>query len=301
MPTRPAPLTHASPTSDNQMALPDGRTLGWTQSGDRHGAPLLWFHGSPSSRLDAAPGGPYSDALTAAGVRLIGFDRPGYGLSTSHPDRTLLTVAGDVAALADALELDRFAVAGWSGGGPMALATAALLGSRVTGVALLASIAPAALVDATDLAEAALFSLAGSDPAALTELLGGLAQLMRDDPLGAAWQMLGEHLAETDLTAVSDPAYAAAMAASLGESARQDLLGYAQDLAGLAASWPFTCDQVHQSVVLVHGRADRIVPLRHGQALAAALPDAALQTTDDGHLSVIAHLPALATTLLGSP
>ncbi len=103
--------------------------------------------------------------------------------------------------------------------------------------------------------------------------------------------MLGEHLAEADLSAGSDPAYAAAMASSLRESARQDLRGYQQDLAALAARWPYTPDQVHQPVILVHERTDRIVPLRHGQALAAAPSDAALQTTDDGHLSVIAHLP----------
>ncbi len=100
---------------------------------------------------------------------------------------------------------------------------------------------------------------------------------------------------------MSDPAYAAAMATSLGESARQDLRGYQQDLAALAAPWPLTLDPVHQPVILVHERTNRIVPLRHGQALAAAPPDAALQITDVGHLSVIAHLAALAGTLLGSP
>ena len=123
MPTRPAPLTHGSTTSDDQVTLPDGRTLGWTQSGDAHAAPLLWFHDSPNSRLDASPNGLRQD-LTAGGIRLLGFDRPGYGLSTSHPDRTLRTVADRVTASVDALSLDRFAVAGWSGGGPMALATA---------------------------------------------------------------------------------------------------------------------------------------------------------------------------------
>lgn len=297
MTTTPVATT---PSTDRRLVLPDGRTLGWTESGDPHGRPLLWFHGSPSSRLDAAPGGPYSDALTAAGVRLIGADRPGYGLSTSLPGRTLLTVADDMAALVDHLDLTHVAVAGWSGGGPAALATAVRLGPRVTGVALVASLAPVQLVEPTDLAEAALFALARSDPDGLAQLLAGLGQLMRDDPLDAARQMLGEHLCAADLAAMGNPAYAAAMAASLQESARQDLLGYAQDLASLGAPWPFGCDQVHQPVVLVHGRDDRIVPLRHGEALAAALPDAALQTTEDGHLSVLAQLPALATTLLGA-
>jgi len=113
----------------------------------------------------------------------------------------------------------------------MALATAARLGSRVTGVALFASIAPATLVNPTDLAEAELFSLVQGDPAALAQQLGVLAQLMHDDPLGAAWQMLGEHLAEADLSAGSDPAYAAAMASSLRESP-------AKTSAATSRTWP---------------------------------------------------------------
>jgi len=89
------------------------------------------------------------------------------------------------------------------------------------------------------------------------------------------------------------------MAASLAEAARGDLVGYRQDLQVLAADWPFELAEVRQPVVLVHGRQDRIVPLRHGQALAAALPDAALTTTDDGHLSVVSRLPGLAASLVG--
>lgn len=131
--------------------------------------------------------------------------------------------------------------------------------------------------------------------------LRALAEVMRSDPFTAALSMLGDHLGEADIEAVGNPAYAAAMAASLAAAARADLVGYQQDLVPLANDWPFDLAAVRQPVVLVHGRQDRIVPLRYGQALAAALPDAVLTTTDDGHLSVLAHLPALAATLIGAP
>ena len=301
MTTTPLPDSPTMTTGPAQLTLPDGRRLAWTETGDPQGRPLLWFHGSPSSRLDAAPGGPFSEQLADLGVRLIGADRPGYGLSSSHPGRTLLTAADDTAALADALGLDRFAAAGWSGGGPVALAVAARLGHRVTGVAVLAGLAPPHLAGHEDLAEAALFELALTDPTSLDAQLHSLAEVMRTDPFTAALTMLGDHLGEADLAAVSEPAFAAAMAASLAEAARGDLVGYGQDLATLARDWQFELADVRQPVMLVHGRQDRIVPLRHGQAVVAALPDATLTTTDDGHLSVVGQFPGLAATLVGAP
>src|SRR5437667_4531585 len=92
--------------------LPDGRELAWSEAGDPVGAPVFAFHGTPGSRrqllFDAAP-------LLAARVRFIAPDRPGYGHSTFHPGRTLRDWAGDVAALADHLGIERFAVLGISG------------------------------------------------------------------------------------------------------------------------------------------------------------------------------------------
>ncbi|GAC1445485.1 MAG: alpha/beta hydrolase [Mycobacteriales bacterium] len=300
MTTSQVPNAPANTDPSKVLTTPDGRRLAWTECGDPHGRPLLWFHGSPSSRLDAAPGGPYSAELADLGVRLIGADRPGYGLSATHPGRTMLTVAEDTATLADTLDLDRVALAGWSGGGPFALAVAARLGNRVSGVAVLAGVAPTELAGPDDLAEADLFALVRADPAALAERFRQLADVMRNDPFSAALSLVGDFLSEADLAAVSDPAYAAAMAASLSEAARSNLAGYQQDLDALTADWPFPLTDVTQPVILLHGRQDRIVPMRHGQALANALPNAALTITDDGHLSIVGQLPALANTLLGA-
>ena len=101
--------------------------------------PLLYFHGNPGSRLDFAPDR-YDEALRAAGVRFIGTDRPGFGLSDPKPGRGHADWPADVSALADSLGLDRFAVLGYSRGGRYALACAALIPERLTAVGTLSAV-----------------------------------------------------------------------------------------------------------------------------------------------------------------
>jgi pimeloyl-ACP methyl ester carboxylesterase len=117
----------------------DGRQLTAETSGDPQGRPVFLLHGTPGSRLGPAPRGVM---LYQQGVRLIAYDRPGYGSSDRLPHRNVADVVQDVVAIADALGVDRFAVVGRSGGGPHALACAALLPDRVTRAAALVSLAP---------------------------------------------------------------------------------------------------------------------------------------------------------------
>jgi pimeloyl-ACP methyl ester carboxylesterase len=111
---------------DYRIQLPDGRLLGYAESGAPAGRAVLYFHGHPGARLEA---GFLADPATRANVRLIGVDRPGMGLSTYQPGRRLLDWPADIAALADALAIERFAVVGLSGGGPYALACATRSGT----------------------------------------------------------------------------------------------------------------------------------------------------------------------------
>lgn len=115
-------IATTAPQSDRQtITLPDGRLLGFAEYGQPDGKPLLYFHGYPASRREAAP---IAKEVRERGIRLISVDRPGIGASTYHPGRTLSDYAEDMRALADALELKRFAVLGGSGGGPYAVACA---------------------------------------------------------------------------------------------------------------------------------------------------------------------------------
>ena len=128
------------------VTLPDGRELAYEEYGDPAGDPVLSFHGGLSSRLDAAPA---HQAALDLGVRLLSPDRPGMGRSTFQPGRRLLDWPADVAALTDALGIDRFAVMGWSCGGPYAAVCGARMSDRVTAVGLLSSAVPFELVGTT--------------------------------------------------------------------------------------------------------------------------------------------------------
>ena len=122
-----------------ELRLVDGRTLCAYDTGGREASALVWHHGSPQS---GAPLTPLVEAAARRGLRLVTYGRPSYGGSTPQPGRDVASAAGDVAQIADALGLDRFAVMGASGGGPAALACAALMPERVTGVVCLAGLAP---------------------------------------------------------------------------------------------------------------------------------------------------------------
>ncbi|KAL3959195.1 hypothetical protein ACCO45_007357 [Purpureocillium lilacinum] len=132
-----APSPFSSPRLHQTITLPDGRALGFAEYGDPAGAPILYFHGFPSSRLEAQP---VASMLSLLGVRLIALDRPGFGLSSPQPGRRIIDWAEDVRSFARGVGVDRFAVLGTSGGGPYALACAhALPRNMVAGVGLFAS------------------------------------------------------------------------------------------------------------------------------------------------------------------
>ncbi|RAO70595.1 uncharacterized protein BHQ10_006607 [Talaromyces amestolkiae] len=129
----------ANPHSQT-FQLHDGRVLGFAEYGNPNGRPLLYFHGFPSSRIEAEPA---DDMARRCGIRILALDRPGFGLSTPQPGRKIVDWPNDVRDFATGMGLDRFAVMGLSGGGPFALACAhALPKDMVAGVGLFASGGP---------------------------------------------------------------------------------------------------------------------------------------------------------------
>jgi pimeloyl-ACP methyl ester carboxylesterase len=108
-------------SADRTLRLGDGRRLGYAERGDPGGRPLLYFHGWPGARVEARLA---DEPAKAAGVRLVALDRPGMGFSDFQRGRTFVDWSADVVEVADALQLDRFAVLGISGGGPYAAACA---------------------------------------------------------------------------------------------------------------------------------------------------------------------------------
>jgi pimeloyl-ACP methyl ester carboxylesterase len=278
------------------FTLSDGRQFAWAECGAKDGRPVVYLHGAPGSIIEGARS-PYSAQFATAGVRVISIERAGYGISTALPGRRIIDIVPDVRALADHLGLDHFAVIGWSTGGPHALAVACGLADRVAAVGAVASIAPLDQVGLDGLGERVFIEMARDDPQALRQGMKELAASMRADPEGTSQALLGDLMSERDLAYLGRPENHDMVLADLVESARGDWQGYADDCVAVG-DWGFDLHDVNARVALLHGSADRIVPIEHSRFLAQALPNASLSQADgEGHISVLDQLPQLCAEL----
>ncbi|MET0692606.1 MAG: alpha/beta hydrolase [Propionibacteriaceae bacterium] len=276
----------------SDVTLPDGRVLHlYDESPHRPGPrdiPVFWHHGTPQSGQLPAP---LLRAARRHGVRLLSHERPGYGMSTSLPGRDVADVAADVAALADHLRIGRFAVLGASGGGPHALACAAVLGDRVAAVASMASIAP---FDADG-----LDWFAGMDPSGVAEF--DAASRGRADLAAHLTREVDVDFSEfapADLSTFAGP-YGEWLVESSAEGLAGGLDGALDDDLAFVAPWGFDLADIATPVCIVHGGADRFVPESHARWLAGRCPDAELRVTpDDGHVSVFEHTEQTFTWLV---
>jgi pimeloyl-ACP methyl ester carboxylesterase len=266
----------------------DGRTLAVLEAGDESGHAIIAIHGTPGSGLLWR--GMIEDA-EVRGMRLLAYDRPGYGGSDPHPGRTVADAAGDVAAIADALSIDRFAVEGGSGGGPHTLACAALLPDRVVAAACLAGVAP--------YPAEGLDWLDGMGQDNLDEFAAALAGRATLEPFlrRQADAMLAaepERIADALRSLLSPPDVAVLtgeFAEHLAESTRraigQRLDGWIEDDFVFVNSWGFELDEIRVPVQLLHGGQDRFVPIAHGEWLAERIPGVdAYLSAEDGHLTI---------------
>jgi pimeloyl-ACP methyl ester carboxylesterase len=268
---------------EGAIALAGGRALAFCEWGDAGGSPVVLFHGSPGSRLFC----PDDDATRDAGVRLVTFDRPGYGLSAPRTDRRLLDTADDVAALLDHLAIDRCAVIGWSGGGPFAVATAYALAERVTHLSVVS--APGPLDEVPDAWER------------LGEYRRPTAEMARREParsVRAIARHMGPFLEDpVSFLGRNDPVLRGAaypmLVAQVTEATRQGAGGIAADLVAMWCNWGFALADVDTPARVFHGALD---PNNGSDArcYGANMPNASLTVWDDtGHLGVIVHWSGL--------
>ena len=251
-------MTEALPPETRTAALPDGRTLAYVECGAPDGRPVFSFHGLPGSRLQRHPD---ESIARGAGARVIHVDRPGFGRSTPRPGRTLADWPHDVAALADRLGLERFAIAGTSGGGPYAAACAAHLGSRVTRTAIVSGVGPPGSMAAGTMTAAARlgFFLAPRAPWTMRGTIAPIARLAMRAPsryiAALAWYM-----SPPDRPILARPEVRAVLAQDLREAFRQGARALVDDLVLLARPWGLSWDRVAGPVVLWHGEDDWMIP-----------------------------------------
>ncbi len=268
----------------------DGRTLTFEEVGDPAGAPIFVLHGTPGCRLSGRH--PDLTRVSAAGLRLVTYDRPGYGRSTRHPGRRVVDCVRDVAKIADALDIQRFAVSGGSGGGPHALAVAARLPERVTRVACVVGAAPYDAEDfdwfgGMDPANVREFGWALTGEAVLAAELQRLAQGSLDRVDEDPTALFGEvELSESDRTVLRDPGVRETLRASTHEMFAAGVWGWVDDDLALVQPWGFDLRELRVSVEIRYGATDVLVPAAHGKWLAAHVPRAEVIVDDHGgHLS----------------
>ncbi|HSO29193.1 MAG TPA: alpha/beta hydrolase [Candidatus Sulfomarinibacteraceae bacterium] len=266
------------------VRLADGRTLAFEVAGDPSGLPVFLAHGFPGSRLEAHVVG---DAAAAAGVRLVCPDRPGFGGSDPQPGRVLADWPADVAELAGHLGLGRFAVVGFSAGGPYALACAALLGERVSACAIVSSPGPLHRPGSTNGMAAVNRILFGAGRR--VPLLAGLVVRLIARFARAEQAVVGRRMAQgmapSDRRLLSQPPIGAAYGAAVREAFRQGSTGPILEAALLVRPWAFSVDQISAPTSVWHGLDDRNVPARFASEIGALIPQAEVQRIEGaGHL-----------------
>jgi pimeloyl-ACP methyl ester carboxylesterase len=254
--------------------------------GPRDAFTILWHTGSPQTGALLEP---LLAATAERGIRLLSYGRPGYGGSTALPDRDVSSAASDVAQIADTLDLDRFAVMGHSGGGPHALACAALLPDRILGVVALASLAP---FEADGIGD--WFGGMASDGESLRAAAGGREARERY-----------EETAEFDATSFIDRDYAlldgdwTSLGADAGRASSDGPEGLIADDLSFVKPWGFEVSTIAAPVLVVQGGRDRIIPPPHGDWLMRHIPNAEFWFRPrDGHISILDSCP-LAMDWLG--
>jgi pimeloyl-ACP methyl ester carboxylesterase len=268
--------------------VPDGRTVGYADFGPGEGFPVLWCHGGPGSRIE-----PLAEAPSAAraGFRFVGIDRPGYGLSTPQPGRTIGGWVADGIAVLDVLGIERCAVAGISTGGAYALALAAAAPDRVTGV-----IACCALTDMRW----------PEGRARQLPLMGGIWDAPdREAALAVAVGQFGADgsklftppadappLPPADLALLTDPAWGAAMAEAAPAMFAQGVAGYVDDRIADGVGWvSFDAGAVRAPTIVLHGSEDSIVDVAQAHHTASLVPGARVKIVDGlAHLSIMGQI-----------
>jgi pimeloyl-ACP methyl ester carboxylesterase len=273
------------------IARAEGRTVQGLTAGPADGLPFVFHTGTPAGLVQ------YQTLVAAAadaGLRYVMYSRPGYGGSDPMPGRLVADAAGDVTAILDYLDVGDFVTAGWSGGGPHALACAALLPDRCLAAATLASIAPhsAAGLDWMEgMADENVieFSAAAGGVTGLTAYLNGTAPELRDVSGAEIAEAFGGLVTAADKAALTGE-LADYFAQATRAAVANGIAGWLDDDLAFIADWGFGLNDITVPVTVWQGDQDAMVPFGHGQWLAGHIPGARARLLEgEGHLSLVAN------------
>jgi pimeloyl-ACP methyl ester carboxylesterase len=272
------------------VTAPDGRTLTVAQWGDLDGYPVFSLHGTPGSRFTRH----YDEsAYIEVGARVIAYDRPGYGGSDRHRGRRVVDCVSDVADIADALEVERFAVTGGSGGGPHSLALAARLPARVTRASCDVGVVPFETPDfdwfeGMDPLNVREFEWALEGEEVLAREYGREAAEMLERVAADPSKVLGEdwQLSEADRAQLAKSERHEVVRQMISEAFRDGVWGIVDDMLCITKPWGFDVAEIRVPTRIMYGLTDVLVPRQHGDWLARNVPNAEVVIDEEaGHVS----------------
>jgi pimeloyl-ACP methyl ester carboxylesterase len=283
------------------LTMPDGRALEVYAEGPEDGTAVVFHHGTPGNGM---PYPPFVDQFAARGLRYVGYSRAGYGGSERRPGRSIADVAEDIALVLDQLGIDRCYTIGWSGGGPHALATAALLPDRVIAAVSLAGVAPYAAdgldfmagMGAENIAE---FGAAIEGEPPLEAYLSTEGQWVRQVTAEQVIAGFGDLISDVDKQALTGQ-FAEWMAMTFRDSQRNGIWGWFDDDLAFVKPWGFDIGAISRPVAIWQGDQDRMVPVTHGPWLAEHVGSAQPRLRPgEGHLSLsLGHMDAILDDLV---
>lgn len=276
------------------LELPDRRTLSYAEYGIPDGKPLLYFHGTPGSRLEQHPD---HDIIKKLGIRLIVPERPGYGHSDQQPEGSILNWAEGMEYLMNQLGLKDCVIVGFSGGGPYAMACGCKMPERITRLALVSSVAPFNNPHGTDGMNAqskALYELALADPEAFETQI---QTLVTDGEM--LFQIMTGGLPEPDSHVFANADMAAMYRGNMIEAVRPGVAGLVSDMLLMPAEWGFRPGDIRCRTFLWQGLADINVPPAMGKYLSETIPDcSATFLPDEAHFLLFKHWQKILTTIV---
>jgi len=291
-------MTCEPPLVSGRIRLSDGRMLAYSEHGRLSGEPVLFFHGIPGSRLFRHPD---SSIAMSLGARVITVDRPGFGLSDFKPRRRLLDWPDDVAELADALNIDRFAVAGISGGGPYVAACALKIPHRLTAAAMISSVGPLEARGATNdmlWYLRLLFGMARHS-GTMAWLSWWLANAARSQNGEQFRNLEVDGLPRSERRLLENPDVRRMLSEDYTEALRHGVRGIACDMTLLAHPWGCRLEDIAMMIHLWHGDDDVRATPSMGRYLANVIPDCRpVFFSGEGHEVFYNHWKQILTALL---
>ncbi len=265
--------------------------MGIASVGQGDGFPIIHCHGSGSSRLEVEL---LAAQASQEGVRLIGLDRPGVGLSDPKPGYRLLDWPDDVVEVANQLGIKRFAVEGISAGGPYALACASKISWRLTACGLISTVPPPDLMRSAGTRPMRAMWWIGAHAPHLLLLYARLTQRMIGSNAASIEKYLvryAAHLGAADQQLLNNPEIRGLLVKAMAESSRQGGEGNLEVVLAEIRPWGFQVEQIaFEKIFLWHGEQDRIMPVAPARLLAQTLPHCiATFYPDEGHFSTMAH------------